>query len=372
MSGELKTKVGGQAVLEGVMMRSPRCFAVVVRRKDGALVVREQPWKGEWALRLTKIPFLRGVATLVESMSNGYNALNFSAEQMEEDLIAEEDAKAAKEAAATASASGTAVAATAPAKSAAAKSEGGMSSGAANKLAMLFAIAFFIALPQLLAWVVGKLFGPGLGMQDFLFHALTGAFKLALVIGYMLLIRRIPEVRRVFQYHGAEHKAIATFEAGNPLELEYARKYSTRHARCGTTFLMVVVIVSVFVYAAVLPPLLKGIGAGAAQLYAIAIKVMMLPVIAGFSYELQRLGARFSNNPLTKLLLGPGYLVQGITTIEPDDDQLEVALASLKVPLAREAAESAGKAHPVSEPVVRKFHSFAHFSEQSAIAGFKG
>lgn len=367
MSGELKTKVGGQAVLEGVMMRSPRCFAVVVRRKDGALVVREQPWKGEWALRLAKIPFLRGVATLVESMSNGYNALNFSAEQLEEDLIAEEQANAAQKAAAEASASGESVAYTTSAKS-----EGGMSSGAANKLAMLFAIAFFIALPQLLAWAVGKLFGPGLGMQDFLFHALTGGFKLALVIGYMLMIRRIPEVRRVFQYHGAEHKAIATFEAGNPLELEYARQYSTRHARCGTTFLMVVVIVSVFVYAAVLPSLLKGISGGAAQAYAIAIKVMLLPVIAGFSYELQRLGARFSNNPLTKLLLGPGYLVQGITTIEPDDDQLEVALASLKVTLAREAAETAGKSAPVSEPVVRKFRSFAQFSEQFAIAGFKG
>lgn len=372
MSGELKTKVGGQAVLEGVMMRSPKCFAVVVRRKDGALVVREQPWKGEWALRLAKIPFLRGVATLVESMSNGYNALNFSAEQLEEDLVAEEEAKAAKEAAANAAASGVTVAAPPSAKASSDKSEGGMSSGVANKLAMLFAIAFFIALPQLLAWAVGKLFGPGLGMQDFLFHALTGGFKLALVIGYMLMIRRIPEVRRVFQYHGAEHKAIATFEAGNPLELEYARQYSTRHARCGTTFLMVVVIVSVFVYAAVLPPLLKGISGGTAQVYAIAIKVMMLPVIAGFSYELQRLGARFSNNPLTKLLLGPGYLVQGITTIEPDDDQLEVALASLKVTLAREAAESAGKSAPVSEPVVRKFRSFAQFSEQFAIAGFKG
>jgi uncharacterized protein YqhQ len=205
-----------------------------------------------------------------------------------------------------------------------------------------------------------------------LFHALTGAFKLAIVLGYMLAIRRVPEVRRVFQYHGAEHKAIATFEAGEPLEVEYARRHSTRHARCGTTFLIVVVIVSVFVYAALLPLLLKGIGAVNAQLYAIVIKVLMLPLIAGLSYELQRLGARFSAHPLARLFLGPGYLVQGITTIEPTDDQLEVALASLRVTLAREAAESAGKSTPVSEPVVRRFRSFAQFGEQFAIAGFKG
>jgi uncharacterized protein YqhQ len=366
MSGELKTKVGGQAVLEGVMMRSPKCFAVVVRRKDGALVVREQPWTGEWAIKLAKVPFVRGMATLVESMSNGYKALNFAAEQMEEDLVAEEEAKAQAEALA----SGTTVSASA--KKSEGASGGGLSSEVANKLAMVLAIGLFIALPQLLAWAAGKLFGPGLGMQDFAFHALTGAFKLALVIGYMLAIRRIPEVRRVFQYHGAEHKAIATFEAGQPLEVEYAKQHSTRHARCGTTFLIVVVIVSVVVYAAVLPTLLKGIGAVNAQVYAIALKVLMLPLIAGLSYELQRLSARFSSSPLARLFLGPGYMVQGITTIEPDDDQLEVALASLKVTLAREAAEQAGKSAPVTEPVVRKFRSFAQFTEQFAIAGFKG
>jgi len=366
MSGELKTKVGGQAVLEGVMMRSPKCFAVVVRRKDGALVVREQPWVGEWALKLAKIPFLRGMATLVESMSNGYNALNFSAEQMEEDLIAEEEAKAAE-------ASASEPAKSAPAKaSTSANAGGGVSSEVANKLAMVLAIGFFIALPQLLAWVASRIVGIQPNPTSMGFLLVTGAFKLALVLGYMLAIRRIPEVKRVFQYHGAEHKAIATFEAGEPLEVEYAKKHSTRHARCGTTFLIVVVIVSVLVWAVVLPPLVSLIGWANPHLSSLVLKLLLLPFVAGLSYELQRLSARFADSPIARLFLGPGYMVQGITTIEPSDDQLEVALASLKVTLAREAAESAGKSAPVKEPVVRKFRSFAQFSEQFAIAGFKG
>jgi uncharacterized protein YqhQ len=365
MSSELKTKVGGQAVLEGVMMRSPRCFAVVVRRRDGALIVREQPWKGAWARRLASVPFVRGVATLFESMSNGYHALTFSAEQMEEDLAAEEAAKAG-----STGAEGQVASSNEPRRTAVDRES---STGqAASRVATIVAVLLFIAVPQLLAWLVGKLFGPGLGMQDFAFHALTGAFKLALVIGYMLAIRRIPEIRRVFEYHGAEHKAIATFEAGEPLEVPYARAHSTRHARCGTTFLLVVVIVSVLVYAAILPPLLGGAGAVQAQVLAVVLKVLMLPLIAGFAYELQRLSARFATSPISRLFLGPGYLVQGITTIEPSDEQLEVALASLRVTLAREAAESAGKSAPVTEPVVRRFRSFEQFSEQFAIAGFKG
>lgn len=355
MSGELKTKVGGQAVIEGVMMRSPKCFAVVVRRKDGALVVREQPWKGDWALKFAKVPFVRGMATLVESMSNGYNALNFSAEQMEEDLVAEENEKAA--------ASG---------QPAPKQESGGLSSEVANKIAMVVAMGFFVALPQLLAWGVGKAVGHDFDATSMSFLLLTGAFKLALVIGYMTAIRRVPEIQRVFQYHGAEHKAIATFEAGEPLEVEYARRHSTRHARCGTTFLFVVVIVSVLVWAIVLPPLVKLIGGSSPQLVSFGLKLLLLPPTAGVSYELQRLSARFSNSMIARLFLKPGYLLQGITTIEPTDDQLEVALASLKVTLAREAAEDAGKSAKVTEPVVRKFRSFEQFSEQFAIAGFKG
>ncbi len=354
------------------MMRSPRCFAVVVRRKNGSLIVREQPWVAKWTASFARLPFVRGAATLVESMGNGYKALNFSAEQMEEDLAAEEAAENGTAAASVSSATDTLPEGSTHASASPAKQDESSASKTAGRFATLFAIVLFIALPQLLAWGVGRLVGPGIGLQDFSFHLLTGAFKLALVLGYMLAIRRIPEVRRVFQYHGAEHKAIATFEAGEPLEVKYARLHSTRHARCGTTFLIVVVMVSVLVYAAVLPLLLSGLTGSSAQAVAIVIKLLLIAPIAGLSYELQRIGARFADHPIARAFLTPGYMVQGITTIEPSDDQLEVALASLRVTLAREAAESAGKSTPITEPVVRRYSSFDAFTAHFSIAGIKG
>jgi uncharacterized protein YqhQ len=354
---ENKPNVGGQAVLEGVMMRSPKCFAVAVRRKGGAIVIREQPWKAAWSNAVARVPLVRGGVVLFESMQNGYSALKFSADQMEQDL-AEEAAAKRPVAAATAAAPATT-----------ADTAGG-TSGAGTRLATLVALGFFIALPQLLA----KLFGGGLGMQDFGFHALTGAFKLALVLGYLMLIRRVPDVRRVFQYHGAEHKAIATLEAGEPLTVEYARRHSTRHARCGTTFLIVVVMVSVLAYAAILPPILKLLGSTGAleQVAAIGLKILMLPLVAGFAYELQRLGARFSNNPLAKLFLTPGYWVQGITTIEPSDDQLEIALASLRVTLVREAEQKAGVSAVATEPKVETFESYGAFAQAYGGLAYRG
>ncbi len=380
-----KPNVGGQAVLEGVMMRSPRCFAVAVRRKSGEIVIREQPWEAAWSSKLAKVPFVRGAVTLFESMHNGYSALQFSADQMEKDLLAEERAAAAAAADSETPSDEAAVAArreveeVAPAASARIEAAeeaavltgdapSGGASGAGTRLAVVFAIAFFIALPQLLAWGVGHLFGPGWGMQDFKFHALTGFFKLGVLLTYLSLIRRVPDVRRVFQYHGAEHKAIATYEAREPLTVEYARKHSTRHARCGTTFLIVVVMVSVLVYAAILPPLLHGVAGWTAQALAIGIKILALPLIAGLAYELQRIGAKFSTNPIANLFLTPGYWVQGITTIEPSDDQLEIALASLRVTLVREAGEQ----KPASEPDVQTYPSYAAFAESYGGAGYSG
>ena len=354
MSGK-KPNVGGQAVLEGVMMRSPQCFAVAVRRKSGEIVIREQPWESAWTNRIAKIPFVRGAFTLFESMHNGYSALRFSAEQMEQDLI--EEGAADDSDASTASGS---------------SADAGGGSGAGTRLAMVLAVGLFIALPQLLAWATGRLFGPGLTMQDYGFHALTGAFKLLLILGYLMAIRRIPDVRRVFQYHGAEHKAIATYEAGEELVVENARRHSTRHARCGTTFLIVVVLVSVLAYVALLPPLMKPFHGWTAQLIAIPIKVLMLPFIAGFAYELQRLGARFSTNPLARLFLTPGYWVQGITTIEPNDEQLEIALASLRVTLMREIAVSEGATRVATEPVIQMYPSYSAFATEFGGLAFRG
>jgi uncharacterized protein YqhQ len=376
---EAKPNVGGQAVLEGVMMRSPRCFAVAVRRKNGEIVIREQPWEAAWVSKLAKVPFVRGVVTMVESMHNGYSALQFSADQMEKDLAAEEArtvsdespeaAEARREVDAVAPSTHARVEAVEEAAAITADAPGGGTSGAGTRLAMVVAIGFFIALPHLLALAAGKLLGPQWGdTHNFRFHVLTGFFKLAVIITYMSLIRRVPDIRRLFQYHGAEHKAIATYEAREPLTVEYARKHSTRHARCGTTFLIVVVLVSVLVYAAVLPPLL-GDSTGVANFFrSMVIKILCLPPIAGLAYELQRIGARFTSNPIARVFLTPGYWVQGITTIEPDDDQLEIALASLRVTLVREA--EAKKA--LTEPVVQTYPSYAAFSEEYGGAAYTG
>ena len=328
-------KVGGQAVIEGVMMRSPRCLTVAVRRKNQAIVVREQPWRPVVPAKLLALPFVRGALVLVESMQNGYAALQFSASQYEADLP--EDQRSTE-------------------------SEG--SSGAAQRLGMVLSVLLLVALPKLLAWGAGHLVGPGLSMADPRFHLLAGFFKMSIVVGMMLLMRRNDEMFRVFQYHGAEHKAIAVHEAGLPLTVENSKRFTTRHARCGTTFLMVVVLVSVAVFALVLPLLLPHSSGLGTVLASIVISVPLMFPIAGVAYELQRLGARYVDHPIAKIFLAPGYLVQRITTAEPSDDQVEIALVALQQALANEAAQPMPAA---SEPVVRTFPSFAAFATEQGI-----
>jgi uncharacterized protein YqhQ len=378
--------IGGQAVLEGVMMRSPTSFAVVVRRRDGSLHVRE---RGMTDLRtgFQKLPLMRGVTSLVESLRLGSESLRFSAELMERDLEAEEAAAAAGNAGAAAKGAKTAAPAgkgkgaglgasalrtlqalayttflllTADADPPSPKGEGGAghkhSAGAAGAVAedadkekkasrgpMLFMlvmmIGFMIALPQAAAAGVNKLLNFGLDVQSPGFQALTGAFKLTIVVSYLFVVRRIfPDIRRVFQYHGAEHKTISTYEANEPLTVANARAKTTLHPRCGTTFLVMVALVSILVFTAVggfLPKISTGKVVLDNFLFFLE-KLPFLPVIAAVTFEIQRVFARYCTTGPLRALLWPGFLVQKITTIEPDDDQLEVALASLRVTLFRE------------------------------------
>jgi uncharacterized protein YqhQ len=327
--------MGGQAVLEGVMMRGPGSFAVVVRRQDGTLHVRERAAKS-LATGLTRLPLVRGVVTLIESLRMGREALQFSATQMEADLAIR--AKGAKGPTALAllgvwvTALVTRDDDAAPSADAAAP-RGGRGGGALLALA----IAFFVALPQGAAAALNRLLHLGLAVQAVEFQAMTGMLKLVLVVGYLLAIRRIPEIRTVFQYHGAEHKAIATYEAGEPLAVDNARRKTTLHPRCGTTFLVMVALVSIVVFTFVgslLPRIATG-SAVADNLVFFVEKLPFLPVIVAITFELQRLFAsRFASGPM-RVLLWPGFLVQKITTAEPTDAQLEVALASLRIALFR-------------------------------------
>ena len=368
--------IGGQAVLEGVMMRSPSSFAVAVRRADGSISLRERPVTGgpsRWA----KVPLVRGMATLVESLKLGSEALRFSADLYEKDLEAAE--KLSTPSVLTLGSAltlGSVLARlTMPLKAfglvlanLVTRADGEPSGGSADDeggrapntgaLMTIVAVAFLIALPQLLAWGASSLFHLELDLRSAKFQMLTGFFKLFVVLGYLSLIRRVPEIRRVFQYHGAEHKTISTYEAREELVVANAKKMTTLHARCGTTFLVLTVLVSIVVWT-VLGPLLPKIGGPKVveQLAFIAMKVPFLPVLAGITFELQRFTARYCLTGPGRVLLYPGFLVQKITTIEPDDDQLEIALASMRATIWREGV-GVEKALPAGPAEVLAFPDY--------------
>ncbi len=374
------TNVGGQAVIEGVMMRAPGSLSIVCRRRDGSLVVRERsveaPRSGLW----TK-PIFRGAHTLVSSLRIGSQSLRWSAEIMEADLLAEERAQAAGAAAPAAKVAPPSTLSTlallvasmmtstgeespgavAEEKKGADEKKGG---GLFMLLPIVFAVGLFIALPQLAAEGVNSGLALGLEVTSPGFQVITGVAKLSIIIGYMALIRLMPDVRRVFQYHGAEHKAISTYEAGKPLLLEHARPTSALHARCGTTFIIMVAFVSVVLFSIVgafLPPLP---GPRFAQsLGFFAMKLPLLPVMAGITYELQRFFAKYCTTGPLQVLLWPGFLVQKITTAPPDDSQLEVALASLRAALAHATSKL-----PV-DPPDRSFESYGLLVDDPSFAG---
>jgi uncharacterized protein YqhQ len=366
--------IGGQAVIEGVMMRSPRSFSIVVRRKTGELVVRERPVSKSAAPGgFARWPFVRGVATLVEAVKLGSEALRFSSEIYEKDHLDDSPPpRSGSRGGGALSALAYSVAALAtgdpdPSGGAPGSSPAGASDRGRRLLSIVtigFAIMLFVVLPQAAASFANRAGGLALDLRSPLFQALTGAFKLTIVVGYLLLIRRLPEIKRVFQYHGAEHKTISTYEAGEALVVENARKKSTLHARCGTTFLVMVALVSILVFTAVAPLLPRfQVGGIAENAMLLALKLPFLPVIAAVTFELQRVFARYCTVGPLRALLWPGFLVQKITTIEPNDDQLEVALASLKATLWRERAAAAAPEGPTDR-------TFVDFAALSADPGY--
>ncbi|HUO66057.1 MAG TPA: DUF1385 domain-containing protein [Gammaproteobacteria bacterium] len=341
-----KPYIGGQAVIEGVMMRAPEGLSVAVRRPDGTIAVLEGKLPSEQS-GLRKIPGVRGIVTLVESMSVGYRALSFSAQQQE----------AALATTALTMLSAWVIAATdldaegkpAPKPPSLEQEEStSLAQRGALLLSTLFALGLFIALPQGLTVALSRLLGLDLGPADWRFHAITGAFKLTVLTGYLVAISRIEEIRRVFHYHGAEHKTIYAYEAELPLTVENVRKQSRLHPRCGTTFLITVVIISVILGSIITPLVLPNARGTIGQLETLALRISLLPLIAAVSYELQRLSARYCTTGPLRVLLYPGFLFQKITTREPDDAQIEVAI------VAMQAART-----PVKAEGVASFESFA-------------
>jgi len=318
--------IGGQAVIEGVMMRAPACLTIAVRRPDGTIALREGPYRSRWSKKLWKLPGFRGVAMLVESMTMGFSALQFSAEQqMTEEELAQDQG----------------------------------SGRLAVVVSTLLALGLFVALPQGLASLAARGAGWDLGLTDTGFHVLIGGFKLLIFVGYLLLISRIPDVRRLFQYHGAEHKTIHAYEKQLPLTVENVQAQTTLHPRCGTTFLVVVIVVSIILGSLVAPVLMPKVGGWMGQVALLVIRIGLLPIIAAISYELQRLSARFCTTGWRRMVLYPGFLFQKITTREPGDDQVEIAIAAMQAAAWRQGIQE--NAPHGEEPIV--FASFARFRE---------
>ncbi len=317
------TSIGGQAVIEGVMMRSPNAFVVAVRKPDGSIRLRRDQWYGlSKKLDFLKKPFLRGILMLIETMANGLVSLNYSANIA---MAEEERAKALKK-------GKTIEEFEAGQKK---KEKVDIATFLTMAVSFSFGIGLFVFAPHMIAFGIGDLLGQNWTLDSFSFHAVDGVVKAVIFVSYIWGISFMKDVYRVFQYHGAEHKSIATFEAGIDLTVENAKKFTTLHPRCGTSFIFFLILISIILFSAVftlipvgvnLPPLLR-------HVVAVLFKVALMLPVAGISYELIKTAGKCSDKWWAKAMSAPGMLLQKLTTKEPDDQQLEVALSSIKAVL---------------------------------------
>lgn len=274
---------GGQAVIEGVMMRGQRVVVTAVRRPGGGIALDTQPLPAILTSRARRVPLIRGILALIEAMVLGIKSLVYSAEVSTE----EEEEKL----------SGRAI--------------GGIVAGS-----IAFAVAVFFIAPLFLTRTLDSYIESSFG-----FSLVEGFIRVAIFLAYLKILTLIPSLRRIFAYHGAEHKAVNAYETGAPLELEAVRKFSTAHTRCGTSFLFVVMIIAIVVFALI----------GRPSLWQMVLsRVALVPVIAGLGYEVTQFGARHTGNSFIQAFLAPGLWLQRMTTREPDDSQLEISISALR------------------------------------------
>ena len=275
---------GGQALIEGVMMRGRDAIAVAFRHPDGRIVYADEPLVGTFReTRWAKLPFVRGLVVLYETLVVGTRWLVRSASLQAEGEGVE------------------------------------LGRGAVAIMLILtlaFGVGIFFILPLLLASVTA-----GSVKNDLVQHLTEGLFRAAIFVGYLVVIAQAPDIKRVFQYHGAEHMSIHALEHGDPLVTSAVRRYPTAHQRCGTEFLVVVILLSIIAFSLV--------GRQSAVVM-VGSRILLIPVIAMVGYELLRLGARYRSNPIVRIVMWPGILVQRITTRQPTDDMIEVAIVSLE------------------------------------------
>ncbi len=287
--------VGGQAVLEGVMMRGVSVWSVAVRNPDGQIEISAErlvPWAGRH--RLWRLPVIRGVVALAESMKIGFRALAISANaQLDEDEAGEPE------------------------------EIGGWVWGLTIGLSIVMAIGLFFVVPVGLTSLIKDQLG-----SPFLFWLVEGILRTGLFIGYIFAISRLRDLRRVFEYHGAEHKTISCYEAEDDLIPSRARLYSRLHPRCGTSFLLIVMVLAIFVFAPIGLP---------AWYWLVASRILGIPLIAGLSYEVIKWAGKNRRKRWVRALMWPGLMLQNLTTREPDEEQLAVAIAALEKVLAEDS-----------------------------------
>lgn len=322
--------VGGQAVIEGVMMRSPNNIAIAVRKPSGKIVVKKKPYK-TLTQRYEKlnVPIVRGIINLFEMMIVGTHAINFSAnEAIDEEPSRDEETRSDR-----------------PAPTGASESVGEAQSKKNKKptklmkLAefLMFSLSFVVAMALSLflfkfipLWITTFLEGESTYIEQnyIVFNLIDGVLKMSIFLSYIFILSLIPTFRRIFEYHGAEHKSIFNYESRKPLTVENAKDQSRFHPRCGTSFILIVFVISILVYTFVpkQPTFWSNLG----------LRVAVLPFIAGISYEYLKLSAKHADNIIVKALIAPGLWFQRLTTKDPDKKQLAVGLKSLRDTLAME------------------------------------
>ncbi|MEW6624217.1 MAG: DUF1385 domain-containing protein [Bacillota bacterium] len=287
---------GGQAVIEGVMMRGPREMAVAIRKSAGEVIVDRRSIKSlAERFYVLKLPLLRGVLTLVESLILGIKVLTFSANQAADQ---EDEEITPKEMVFT------------------------------ILLAFGLAVLLFIVIPSGLAhFLQGHI-------SSLWQNLIEGIIRIIVFLGYIVVISRMQDIQRVFQYHGAEHKVIHAYEAGKPLSVENCREYSSLHPRCGTSFLLIVMIIAILVFSLLNTTNLW---------WRIFSRILLMPLVAGIAYELIKLSGKYKSKSWVNALIAPGLYLQKLTTREPDDEQIEVAIKALDAILPENEKQLAGE-----------------------------
>lgn len=297
------SNIGGQAVLEGIMMKNGNSYAVAVRKPDGTIALQKETYRSviKWE-KLTKIPFVRGVFNFIDSMVLGMKTLSYSASFLEEE---EEEKKEKTEVEIKKS-----------------EKRDALIMRVTMGFSVILAIGFFMVLPYFLVSLLQKSI-PSLAIRSLL----EGVVRLSIFVGYISLISRMKDIKRVYMYHGAEHKCINCIEHGLKLTVENVKKSSKQHKRCGTSFLLFVMVISIilFFFIRVESPLLR-----------ILLRIALVPVIAGIAYEIIRLAGK-SNNIIISLLSKPGMWLQNLTTKEPEEDMIEVAIEAVEAVFDSEA-----------------------------------